>query len=521
MADIGGILGGLGERSLSEIFGFGIGTALGNALQPESTGLAQEAWGLNPTLVLDAQTLAILVRLGLLTIDQAEDDAKQTGINRERLAQLVQGSYIPPGSGELLELYRRGELSIEETRTALMYGGMDGRYVDEYLRLQKVLLSPADAAMARQQGFLTADEATARSALQGVDAEDADILFKMSGLPPGAEQMIDLWRRGEVDEARVRQSLIEGHIKIDYADDVLKLRYQPLSASVAAEALIRQRMTEEQAVAIADKNGISRDDFLMWSNMMGRPIATGQALQLARRGQFTYPQFVDAVARSDVRTEFAPDLWNLRRVIPPLFQVNRLVSSGSITDELATQYIIEDGYDKELAAAIVHSGSAHKTAGTRHLAATQIDALYESGLESHDWALQHLMSLGYSQDEATWHLELLDSRRLLSALQAELNTIHRTYVGHKIDKLTASNELDTLGMRSSVRDDLLDTWTFEREANVTRLTNAQIGRAVKLGIIDAATGIARWMENGYSQEDADVLAALAAHPQGAQPSPTP
>lgn len=231
-------------------------------------------------------------------------------------------------------------------------------------------------------------------------------------------------------------------------------------------------------------------------------------------------QFREVVARSDVRTEYTDDILKLRRVIPPLFQISRLVQSGAMTDELAIQYVTEEGYDVALAHGIVDAAHKGKTATTRHLAASQIDQLYESGIETKQWALDALTNLGYAQDEAEWHLELLDAQRLLAALRAHLNRIHTLYVSHKITSDAASMDLDSLGIAHNVRDDLLDQWTHEREQNVAVLTNAQIGRALKLNIIDAPTAIAKWMQNGYSQDDANILSAMANHPQsGTTPVP--
>lgn len=517
------ILGNLGEltgKIGGETLGFGVGTALSRALEPEATVLAQEAWKINPALVDDPEVLARLVLLQRLTEDEASGEASESGINGTRFARIIDSLKQVMATSEILELYRRKDISESDARTALTRIGLDERYHDDYLKLTRILLTPADLAMARQQTFITQDEHYARSEQQGVVNADAELLYLMSGLPYGSGEAIELWRRGKITEDRVRQALRQGHLKNEFIDDYLQLRYQPLSASVAAEALIRQRIPQEKAVEIASQNGIAEEDFLLWSNMLGRPIATGQALTLARRGEFTFQQFQDVVARSDVRTEYADDLWKLRRVIPPLFQIVRLIGSGSITPELATQYVIEQGYDKELATAIVNSGNAHKTQKTRDLTATQVDAIYESGIETKDWAKQQLTALGYDENEAEWHLELLDSRRLLSALQSAINVIHRTYVGHKIDRNQASGELDMLGIRAEVRDDLLETWTHERESNVTRLTNAQIGRALKLDIIDRETAINRWMQNGYSGDDAATLAALAAHPGSANVNPT-
>ena len=503
------ILGKYTGGTLEQIIGYGVGGALTPVVEWAARPIAYEINADDPNLILDPGTLVVIEQRLHGTGFNGAREAAEGGISGERYSHLLAAQFVPPGSSELLELHRRGVLTPEQTRTALIRNGMDEEWIDAYMELLRFPLSPQDVAMARQQGFLEEAEAITRSAKQGVDETDANLLFRMAGLPPGAEQMIELWRRNEIDEARVRQSLIEGHIKIDYADDVLKLRYEPLSASIAAEALIRQRITEDEAVAIADKNGIRRDDFLLWSNMLGRPIATGQALQLARRNEFTFEQFKEAVARSDVRTEYADDLWKLRRVIPPLFQVSRLLASGSIPRALGEQYIQEDGYDAQLAHAIADAASKTKTKHTRDLAATQIDALYESGLESRQWAIDALIGLGYEQNEAEWHLELLEAKRLLAALQSDLSLIHRSFVNHKIDEEQAQQELDKLQMRTESRDLLLQTWTNERHANIARLSNAQIGMALKHAGMDRAEAVKRWTENGYPPDDAEWLADIA------------
>lgn len=513
--------GKFGVRTIEEAAAFAIGGATAPAILWIVRPIAQRLNAENPNEILQPNDLATaeIRRYGKGWSGAGE--AAKSAIDNTNYGILLDALRSPPSSGEVLELARRKVITPEQLKIALARGGIDPEWLDEYLDLMRVHMSAQDLAMARQQGFISDGEAQTRSALQGVDAADADLLFQLSGLPPGAEQMIELWRRGEVDEARVRQSLIEGHIKIKYADDVLKLRYTPLSASIAAEALIRQRISEPEAIAIAEKNGIRPDDFLLWSNMLGRPIATGQALQLARRGEFTFEQFKEAVARSDVRTEYADDLWKLRRVIPPLFQVSRLLAAGSIPRSLGVKYIQEDGYDPELANAIADAAGKAKTHKTRDLAATQIDALYESGLESRQWAIDALIGLGYEQNEAEWHLELLEAKRLLAALQSDLSVIHRSYVSHKIDEEQAQTELDRLQMRNESRDLLLQTWTNEREANVARLTNAQIGMALKHAGMTRDEAITRWIGNGYPADDAAWLADIAQKTPHNAVTPTP
>lgn len=508
-----------GQSAVTNAAGYATGQAASAAITPAVQPIANDLWTKNPSIPTPLQIAAQVAIKSPELEAKMRDEARKQGFGDTAFDAAMSATDVPPGVGELLELKRRGEISEADLIAGFRGAMIEERWIGDLAKLQWAKLSPADLAMARQQAFIDVAEQKQRSEEQGVDADDAELLFKLAGLPYGGGEALDLWRRDLISEDRVNQALEEGHLKLEFIEDFKKLRWQPLSASVAAEALIRQRMSESKAVQIAEQNGIHREDFLLWSQMLGRPISITEGLQLARRGEFTYGQFVDIVARSDVRTEFAPDLWKLRRVIPPLFQLSRLISSGSITPELGTKYILELGYDVELAHALADAGTKSKTRKQRDLAASMIADLYDAGLETRDWAMQGLQAYGYDESESALYLELLDARRLLAAEQANLNKIHLAYVGHKTNRTKATDDLDALGILPEVRNTLLETWTHEREANVQRLTNAQIGSALKKGVIGEDDAIARWIANGYPQDDAEILARLA-HKAGSTASST-
>lgn len=500
-----------GGSAVSASVGFATGAAASEAIRPAVQPLANEIWSSNPTMPTPMDVAAQVAIKNPGMDDDMRKEARKQGFGDAAFNASKDAADSPPAVGELLELYRRGDIDHDRLIHGLRGALLESSWLDILPALAKVLLTPSDLAMARQQGFIDVGEQHAGSARQGVDSKDADLLFEMSGLPPGIAEGLELLRRGEITEEHFAQIVREGHTKTKYVEDLLKLKTQPLSASVAAEALIRQRVPKEKAVRIAEQNGYKPEDFLLWSDMLGRPIAIGESLTLARRGEFTFEQFRDAVARSDVRTEFADDLWKLRTVYPPLFQLLRLVKAGTIDEKMALDITIKLGYTPELAHSLISGAKVDKTAHTRHLAAGQIDTLYESGLETREWALAALTNLGYGNDEAEWHLELLEARRLIAAAQSAVNLVHRNYVSRKISVDRASADLDSIGVHHDARDLLLDQWGNEREEHILTLTNAQIGRALKLGIINEGDAISRWIGNGYSQDDASVLAQMAGH----------
>lgn len=506
---LGEVLSNQSRGMLEQIVGYGVGGAATPVVEWAARPIAYKLNAANPNLVLDPQTLALIqMRLSGSGYD-GSDEAAKSGLDDDRYTKLLASLFAPPSNGEILELMRRGVLADFDGREALSRNGLDARWIDNYLDLKRILMSPENLAMARQQGFIEEAEAHTRSLVQGVEPQDADLLFEMSGLPPGVETALEMLRRGIIDQTVFGEIVREGHTKTKYIDVLLQMQTTPLSASTAAGALVKERVTQDRAVAIAAQNGLAKDDFLLMADAIGRPISITEGLTLIRRGKISKADFREIVARSDVRTEYTDDLLELQLALPPLFQVSRMIANGSITDAKATEILLDEGYDTDIVHGLIGAAHSTKTAHTKNLAATQIDLLYESGLETRDWATKALQGLGYDPDEAEWHLELLDARRLLAALQSDLNLIHRLYVTHKIDQNEAMQDLDKLGMATNVRDLLMQQWDNERAENVQRLTNSQISRSFALGILEEAEAIARLMSNGYSSDDALIVLELA------------
>lgn len=509
----------MGWNTAAQTVSFGAGQALSVGLAPEIQPLANAAWSMAPTMPLSPADAATMVVQNILSEDEAAGEAAQSGVNGERFGRLVHLAGDPPGPETLLEMWDREIIGEDGVTKGLLQSRLKPEWVESYKKLQRTLLTAGQLAEMVVQGVVPQDLATTMARHVSIEPEDFARMVKLAGSPPGPMQMLELWNRNAINESDVDRGLLQSRLKPEWVDAVKKLRHVPLSASVAAELVLKQRISFDEGARIAAIQGMSVEDFRLLSQVNGRPIATGQALQLARRGEFSRDRFEEVVARSDVRTEYADDLWKLRRVIPPLFQILRLLTAGAMSEELAVRYIVEQGYDKELATSIVTAAKKGKTQHTRDLSATMIDTLYEAGLETHQWAIDALTALGYDAEEAEWHLMLINARRLVSALQANLNLIHRMYVGHKYTRDVATQHLDAMELNPEVRNQLLDTWDHERAANVTRLTNAQIGSALKKDILTRDEAIARWQANGYPLADANILADLAKS-KGHPTSPT-
>jgi hypothetical protein len=429
-------------------------------------------------------------------------NANMAGLNDARFDHLVTSQAAPPGLTELLELLRRGQLSEADVRRGMFESLLPGHWHDRLLQLRRILLSPQDLAMARQQEFIDDRELHARAALQGVEQADAELLFKLSGLPPGIGEGLELLRRGKIDERRFAEYVAEGHTKTKYTQDLLHLRHQPLSAAVAAELLIRERIPLEQAVKIAEENGLARDDFIAWSHGLGRPPGIMEALTLVNRKVMDKAAFHEVVARSDVRTQYVDDLYALRVKYPSLFQLRAMIANSSITDELAHEILTLEGYREDLIAQMIHAAHGPKAAHHKTISLSIAETLYESGLESREWFDQALDSLGYTPEQRAELENLLQIRRLVAEVTHALAQLRSRYTGWKIGRDTVVAEMDALLTDVDVRTRLLALWDMEREANRPVLTVGQVGQALRVGRYTVDTAVAKWQSLGLSEEDA-------------------
>lgn len=490
--------------AIEQGIGFGLGALIGAALEPISQDQKRRIYARIQSTVLDAGTSAQAVLEGSWSRDRGLEEAKQSGVNEERFNALMDVIDTAPGLSDALDLLRRGEITPDQFDSALKDAHLNSRWFAPIHALRRVILSAADLAMARQQGFVNAEDQIARSEKVGVDQDDANLLYELSGLPPGIETAMEMLRRNIITEPQFVQMVREGHTKTKYTDDLLKLVDRVPSVAAAVQGAIRERISIDEAAQIAAQNGFDRKAFDLLYEIAGRPIGVQQAVTLYYRGDYTLADVRNVVARSNVRPEFTEAVIKLGVRYPPLFQISRLIQSGAIDDTYAKQLIAKQGYPVQLAEGIVKAAHTSKTAHLKDLSVAVIETLYDTGLETSEHAVKLLEGLGYDADESKQLLNIHDARRYAAEMQRAATIIRNKYVGHAIDRGKALAQIGELAGTAEARDRILKLWDLEREANVHVLTPSEIGQAVKYNIITDDEAIARWVNIGYSEDDAHI-----------------
>jgi hypothetical protein len=114
-----GSLGKFFGKTVSDGAAFAAGVAVGPALAPAVEDVKAAAWAEHKSRRLDAARMAELVAEGKLSEAAGADEAHQTGVSDGRFAWLIDLAYSAPGLSDVLTLWRRGEIGIDQVNAAL------------------------------------------------------------------------------------------------------------------------------------------------------------------------------------------------------------------------------------------------------------------------------------------------------------------------------------------------------------------------------------------------------------------
>ncbi len=502
-------------RTASEGAAFALGTAVGPALSPAVRELVNEAWAHYPTMPLRAQDAALAAAKGVADYIDKQDEASKTGIGPERFAALVDIARSYPQLAQLLELRRRGLIGEADLHTLLRRLGFTDENADRLAALEHVLLSAADLAMMRQQGFIDRDRQVADSARVGVSAEHAELLFEISGLPPGIETALAMLRRGIIDEGEFARIVREGHTKTKYTDELLRLRHPVLSATQAATLRLKGWISADTAAELGALTGYTAEQMERLYLALGRPAAPVQMFTAWARGvdgpagtPLDREQFLQGIRESDIRPEWGPLLWGIRHAYPSLFQLRRAVQDGSIAPARARTILRYERYEQQDIDGLVASWTSEGDGAQAEPTKAEVVREYESRVLDLATATRLLRQLGVADAEITTLLQLSDYRVVRSSLTAAMTKTRTLYVGWRIERLEASNELDALGIPAAARDLALATWDQERELARPWLTATQVATAAQRDVFTPQEAYGELTGRGYSDRDARALLAL-------------
>lgn len=411
-------------------------------------------------------------------------------------------------------------------------------------------VSPADLATGAVRGIVPGGQAITSypadintiAAESGLDAQAMQFLADITGNPPSPQDLLEMFRRGIITMPEVATGLREGDTRDEWIAQFQKLAYTWLTPIDFVRAAVQEQMDYSTAETWAAKTGLdTTTDVFSGGGMFdlafaiaGRPPGPEEAGRMANRGIIPWTgtghdavSFQSVIAESDLKTKYTAALQALQAYVPPPRMVGGLLSKGGITAAQAQSYWEMSGVPTDLAKAYVFEASQEATQLEKLTGKGDVLNAYFDGVIDRATAKELLVLLGYGGHyvpSATFTivgqtppavtdnlivadvmLDIVDFRRELKALNAEVNRIGTYYRNYKIDATEAQSNLTTLGVPAEQISGLMEIWAVDRVIP-NRLPNAgQIAKAVKYQTLTQAQALAKLEILGYTAEDAAIV----------------
>lgn len=372
------------------------------------------------------------------------------------------------------------------------------------------------------RGITTEDAGKEEAAKTGVAGSRFERMVTAAGHGPAAGDALTAHLRGLIGTgdgdprtATLTGALADAGIRKEWWPILEKLAVQVPSYQQALNADLQGQLTREQAMEWYVKAGGDPDAYQWLYDSNGQAPTPTQALELLNRGiipkdgtgpdSVSYQQaFLEGPWRNKWLTVFEA----LAEYLPPPRTVTAMVRAGSLDDSAAAALLRKQGLSAELAAAYIADAHHQATSDDRALTQAQIIALYGQQIINGPDASALLEALGYSAKNAGYLLALADLRREITALNSAVSRVQSLYVGHKINRASAVQALNTLGLPADQVAGVVQIWDLEASVSVKALTESQIGQAWKYTVITTDQALQSLQEIGYTARDAWIVLSI-------------
>lgn len=387
---------------------------------------------------------------------------------------------------------------------------------------QSMPIEPEVAAKMVIRNVLSMEAAVGEAVQNGVTPGDFAHLVEASGNSLGPGELAAAVRRGIIPEHGIgagqisfEQGIAEGDLKNKWGPVVRKLATMIPSPADVLDAYLEGQIEEADARQLYETVGGAPEYFTLLYNTRGQAPTPIQAGEMANRGIIPWRghgagvvSFEQAFLEGPWRNKWLEPFLQSVEYRPPPRTITALVHEGVLSDEQAIKLWIQTGLTAEMAGVYLASAKHQGVTAHRQLALSTIEQLYEDHAISKANALSMIGELGYTPEQADFIIAVRDLKLLEANINRGISTIHARYIGHRIDRSTASAALDSLGVDAQQRDWLLQVWDEERKATVALLTPAEIRKAANTGLIPPEEALRRLIERGYDVAEAALYLQL-------------
>jgi hypothetical protein len=203
-------------------------------------------------------------------------------------------------------------------------GPLRNEWFDVVESLGQVPMSTADAIEAAVQGHLSLDQSRAIARQNGLLPDHWQPLYDTAGSPPGVQQMVSMWHRGQLTKPELVQGIQESRLKNKYIERVIAASETLPPERSIISLVTKGALTSEQGYSLLLKRGYAPDiataligEAHVTKNAKTRDLAESQIVALYEDQAIPVAdatQMLDDLGYSADETSMILTLADLRRV---------------------------------------------------------------------------------------------------------------------------------------------------------------------------------------------------------------
>ena len=404
-----------------------------------------------------------------------------------------------------------------------------------------VPLSPAVLADMVVRDIYSESDAAGQALYSGIDNDNFKLMVADTGESYGILDALRLYNRGTlmsalvqgpnyatgtplyvagnnlageygISEYELKTVIYYSRVRDEFIPDLLKLARNTLSPADAVELAVKQIVPTDVAQSLFEAAGGVGEQFQALVDAAGDAAGLEKAVSLYAHGVIDEGQLKQILGLSRVNPRFyylyLPDA---KGTVPAnsrylgAYEVGEALTNGTIDQQTALTWLLEEGYPEDQAAAFATSKAAGTIAKPKEETAAQVLKEYGAQLLTEQDATTALTSLGYTQAAVPFLLQYATSSQIITARNNAVNRVKAAYLVGDIDANTVKTDLAVLNLPQAAVTAMLADWAVELATPHAHLSAAEVGKLAKEGYLSADQAQAKWMAMGYSGTDAALL----------------
>lgn len=445
--------------------------------------------------------------------------------------------------------YFKGNISIDSVYSEMAKRGYNKERVDTMLSAFQQLMNLEDIRRAYIQQEISGEEALKKIKQLGYTDEDAKTILKVTRSFLSVSDYVTSWLREYIDD-----NILEYYLKAHgYQSEDIELIKRLAFTIPPVSDLIRMAVREVFSPVLRQKYTLDEDfpeEFAYWAKKAGLSEVWARAYWAAHWDLPSMTQGYEMLHRlhpdliswksqalrnmgiepSNVATDLDTlrELARMQDIAPywrdrliaisyaPLTRVDirRMYKLGVLTEDDVYFCYRELGYDDVNARRLTEFTKIEAIESERDLSKSEIMDAVEAGLMTIEEAKTYLKRLKFNDSDIEIFLALALYKREKKLRDAEINAIKKQYLNNKIDRITAQRKLIELALTGAEVDNYLETWDREKASKALTLSDSNIQKAYKFGIITKQEALDMLMRKGYNSRDAEIILELARRETG-------